>query len=334
MSAKKNCACLQFVLKYHNLRNVMSQILFIKFFRQYSLVLLAFLVTMFAPVASVQAQLKYAGSDTVEPVVSAALVAYVRGHPGYKLQIQSTGTSVGMRDLCAGRTQLAGASRPIKPDEAKICGAAGIQFSEIPVALDALSLVVSTKNTWLKDLTFAELRTVFDSASTGKVTSWKQVRAGFPDAPIRPAGPDIKHGTFGSFSDSMDLKGFIRSDFKDFPQHDKTGRYVADTVGAIGFMPFGDATSMASDIRMIGIDFGAGPVIPSAKEVAAGKYDKLSRTVYLYVNVPMLLKADPGDLEFTKFLVTDMEKFVQFANLIPLRALQYQENAKRVAFTR
>ncbi len=312
----------------------MKSFLLAKLPRHHAPVALAVLITLFAPGVSAQAQLKYSGSDTVEPVVGAALVAYVRGHPGFKLQIQSTGTSVGIRDLCAGRAQLAGASRPIKADEAKICSAAGIQFSEIPVALDALSLVVSTKNTWLKDLTFAELRTVFDPASAGKVTSWKQVRASFPDAPIRPAGPDIKHGTFGSFSDSMDLKGFIRSDFKDFPQHDKTGRYVADNVGALGFMPFGDAASMATDIRMIGIDFGAGPVIPSAKEVAAGRYDKLSRTVYLYVNVPMLLKADPGDVEFTKFLVTDMEKFVQFANLIPLRALQYQENAKRVAFTR
>lgn len=284
--------------------------------------------------ASAQAQFRYSGSDTVEPVVSAALVAYVRGNPGYKLQIQSTGTSVGIRDLCAGRTPLAGASRPIKPEEAKVCSAAGIQFSEIPVALDALSLVVSTKNTWLKDLTYAELRTVFEPASAGKVTSWKQVRASFPDTPIRPAGPDVKHGTFGSFSDSMDLKGFIRTDFKDFTHHEKTGRYVADNVGAIGFMPFGDAVSMGNDVRMIGIDFGAGPVIPSTKEVMAGKYDKLSRTVYLYVNLALLTKADPQDIDFTKFLVRDMEKFVLFANLIPLRALQYQENMKRVSFTR
>ena len=312
----------------------MKPFLVVKFLLHPVPVVLAFLITVFTPGASVQAQMKYSGSDTVEPVVSAALAAYARSRPGYKLQIQSTGTSVGIRDLCAGRAQLAGASRPIKPDEAKICSAAGIQISEIPVALDALSLVVSTKNTWLKDLTFAEVRTVFDPASAGKVTSWKQVRASFPDAPIRPAGPDIKHGTFGSFSDSLDLKGFIRSDFKDFSQHEKTGRYVADNAGAIGFMPFGDAVSMATDIRMIGIDFGAGPVVPGVKEVAAGKYDKLSRTVYLYVNLPMLLKADPGDVDFTKFLVTDMEKFVQFANLIPLQALQYQENIKRLAAPR
>lgn len=109
---------------------------------------------------------------------------------------------------------------------------------------------------------------------------------------------------------------------------------MADTVGAIGFMPFGDAASMASDIRIIAIDFGTGAVTPSPKEVLAGNYDKLSRNVYLYVNLPLLAKADPQDIEFTKFLVRDMDKFVQFANLIPLRALQYQENMQRLSFTR
>ena len=89
---------------------------------------------------------------------------------------------------------------------------------------------------------------------------------------------------------------------------------------------------MASDVRIIGIDFGTGPVVPSAQEVAAGKYDKLSRTVYLYVNVAMLLKTEMNDIEFSKLLFADMEKFVRFANLIALRTLQYQENVKRVPF--
>ncbi len=280
------------------------------------------------------AELRYSGSDTLEPLVSAALVAYARGQPGYKLPIQSTGTSIGFRDLCAGRTSLAGASRPIKPEEVKICTSANIQLTELPAAFDALSLVVSAKNTWLKDLSFAELQMVFDPTSVGKITSWKQVRASFPDVPIRPAGPDIKHGTFASFSDSVGLKGFMRSDYKDFSHHEKTGRYVADNVSAIGFMPYGDAMSMANDLRIIGIDFGAGAVVPSSKEILSGKYDRLSRTIYLYANMASVAKAEPTDQAFFQFLVRDMEKFAQFANLIPLRTLQYQENIKRVSTNR
>jgi phosphate transport system substrate-binding protein len=309
---------------------------FPRFFRQQRQLVRATLIassTLWA-VCGAQAQLRYAGSDTVEPVIEAAQVAYARGHTGYKLQIQSSGTGPGLRELCSGRAALVGASRSIKPDEAQVCVKAGIQYAEIPVALDAVVLVVSTKNTWLKDLTLAELSTVFSPASEGKVTSWKQVRASFPDLPIHPAGVGIKHGTFGFFSDSLGLKGFIRSDFKDFPDHAGTGRYVAGDAGAIGFMPTGDARAVEGQVRVIGVDLGAGVVNPGLDEVVSGKYDKLARIVYIYVNAALLAKASPQDVEFAKLLVSDMEKFVRFANLIPLRALQYQENIKRVSFAR
>ena len=105
-----------------------------------------------------------------------------------------------MKDLCNGVALLAGASRPINSDESKICAKAGIQVTEIPVALDAIVLAVSTKNTWLKDLTLAEITKIFDPASAGKITSWKQIRPTFPDPPLKPAGADIKHGTFQFFT--------------------------------------------------------------------------------------------------------------------------------------
>lgn len=295
---------------------------------------LLFMLMSMGTAGNAWAQFHYSGSDTVEPVINAAVLAFERGHAGYKLPIQSTGTTVGIKELCSGKTAMAGASRPIKLEETRACSAAGVQVSEIPVALDAIALAVSVKNTWLKDLTVAEVQNLFSPASAGKLVSWKQVRPTFPDVPIRPAGPNIKHGTFSSFSESMGLNGFIRSDYKDFTHHEKTARFVADTAGAIGFMPFGDAVSMAADLRMVAIDFGAGPVIPSAAEVLSGKYDKLSRTVYLYVNLTLLAKAEPLDVEFSKFLVKDLEKFVRFANLIPLRSSQYQENLKRVSMSR
>jgi phosphate transport system substrate-binding protein len=284
--------------------------------------------------AGAQAQVRYAGSDTVEPVIEAAQIAYARGHAGYKVQIQALGTSSGLRELCGGRAALVGASRPIKPDEAQTCAQAGVQFAELPIALDAVALVVSTKNTWLKDITLAEVRLLFDPASSGKLTTWKQLRPEFPDVAIRTAGVGIKHGTFSFFSESLGLKGFIRSDFKDFGDHASTGKYVAADPGAVGFMPLGDVRAMDGQVRAVGLNLGAGVVMPGTDEVLAGKYDKLSRTVYLYVNPSLLAKGGPQDIDFAKLLVADMEKFVRFANLIPLRALQYQENVRRVPLSR
>lgn len=281
-------------------------------------------------VALAQKTTLYAGSDTVHPVVDAALSSFARGNPTYKPNATSLGTSVGIKDLCSGLTVIAGASRLIKSDESKVCAAANIQFTEIPVALDALTLVVSTKNTWLKDLTMAEITQAFDPASAGKIVSWKQIRPSFPDTPLRTAGVGIKHGTFESFSKSVGLNGYIRSDYKDFKDHTETAKFVAGDVAALGFMPIGEAKAMESQVRGVSIDFGAGPVNPVAEEVAAGKYDKLSRTVYMYVNTAALAKSSAEDIAFAKIMFKDMDKFVRFANLVPLRALQYQENFKRL----
>lgn len=293
--------------------------------------ILGALIALAAHCAPAFAELRYAGSDTVEPVIEAAQVAFARGHNGYKLQLQSIGTSSGFRELCTGRAALVGASRPIKPEEVQACAQGNVTYTEVPIALDAVTLIVSSKNTWLKELTLAEARAVFDPASLGKVTSWKQVRSSFPDVPIHPAGVGIKHGTFSFFSDSLGLKGFIRSDYKDMNDHTSTGRYVAADAGAIGFISFGDSKDLEGQVRVIGLDFGAGTVYPGVDEVMAGKYDKLSRTVYLYLNPSLLAKGTSLDIDFVKTLMSDMEKFVRFANLIPLRGLQYQENAKRLS---
>ena len=280
------------------------------------------------------AELRYAGSDTLEPVIESAQIAFARGHAGYKAQIQATGTSSGLRELCTGRAALVGASRTIKPDEIKDCTAANIQYVEVPMALDAVALVVSTKNTWLKDLTFAEVASLYAPASSGKLMSWKQVRPGFPDTPLRTSGVGIKHGTFSFFLENLGLKNFIRSDFKDFAQHSETGRYVAADAANIGFMSLSAAKVLDGQVRILGIDFGSGVVVPSTETVLAGKYDKLARTVYLYINQPMVAKSGPQDAEFAKLLVTDTEKMVNFAGLIPLRTLQYQENARRVSIAK
>ena len=143
--------------------------------------------------------------------------------------------------------------------------------------------------------------------------------------PIKPAGVGVKHGTFGFFSESVGLKGFIRSDFKDFNDHASTGRYVAADAGAIGFMPIGDGRSMEGQVRAIGLDLGAGAVTPGSDEVLAGKYDKLSRTVYLYINSNMLAKGSAQDVEFAKLLVRDLEKF---------RAVCQSDTAARLAVPR
>lgn len=291
--------------------------------------ILATLATVFTTY-SAHAELKYSGSDTLEPVIVAAQFSFLRVQPNFKMTISGAGSSVGLRNLCSGKAALVGSSRAIATNEAALCASAGVTPTELPVAYDPVAVVASSKNTWLKDLTLAELSTVFSPASAGKITSWKQVRATFPDVPIHAAGVGIKHATFDFFSKSLGLNGFIRSDYKDFKDHASTAKYVTTDLGAIGFVSAAEAWTLEGQVQIVGIDFGKGIVRPSAEDIASSKYDKLTRTVYLYVNAPMLAKSDAQDIAFTKYLLKDMEQLVNFVKLTPLRALQYQENSRRL----
>ena len=142
------------------------------------------LILAIAPVAALaQTMSLYSGSDTVQPVAEAALVSFVRGHANYKPQMRDTGTSPGLKDLCNGSTLLAGPSRLTSSEESKICAKAGIPAIEI-----------------------------FDPASAGKITSWKQIRPTFPNTSLKPSGAYIKSETFQFFSQSIGLQGFVRSD--------------------------------------------------------------------------------------------------------------------------
>lgn len=317
-----------------HLKNSITPAIILKNSFSRSLAVALFLIMSGSLATHAQAELRYAGSDTVEPLIDAARVAHARRHPGYSVQIQSTGTSAGLRELCSGRAALVGASRPIKSGEMTDCASANIQYTEIPVALDAVVLVVSTKNDWLKALTLAEVTTLYAPTSADKLMSWKQLRTGFPDVPLRTSGVGIKHGTFGFFLQSIGLNNYLRSDFKDFSHHSETGRYVATAPGHIGFMSLAEALAMEGKVRVLGIDFGTGVVMPSPDTVLANQYGALSRIVYLYINQPMVIKAGGQDIAFATTLISDTEKLVKAAGLIALQPLQYQENTRRVSFNK
>ena len=293
-----------------------------------------FLLAFCCLAAPLHAQLRYAGSDTVEPVVDAARTAFSRSHPNFKLTISSVGTSSGLRELCTNRAFFVGASRAIKPDETKECERAGVTPIEVPVGLDAVVLVVSSKNTFVKDLSIDDVKSIYGPQATGKLTSWKALLATFPEQRLNAVGVGIKHGTFDFFHAAIGNGKFVRSDYRDTIQHDETAKIVAADPGAIGYVPLSVAKDFASQLRIVPINFGEGPVEPSEQSIRSGKYGTLSRTTYFYVNLPALIKAGGESHEFIKDLMTNLAKYVTFANMTTLSPQQYQESAKRVGLTR
>jgi phosphate transport system substrate-binding protein len=276
------------------------------------------------------ADLRYAGSDTVEPVVDAARIAFLRGSPAFKLTLSSAGTGSGMRELCTARAFLVGASRPISADERQECAKAGVAPVEIPVGADAVVLVVSNKNSFVKELLLSEVKRIFAPASTGVVTSWKNVRDTFPDLRLRAVGVGIKHGTFEFFHTAIGNGKFVRSDYKDTVHHEETAKFVASDPGAVGYVPYSVAKDFASQLRMVSIDFGKGAVEPSVQAIADGSYSALSRMTYLYLNVPSLARSGSDAEAFVNELVGNLGKYVSFANMVPLSSLQYQESVRRL----
>lgn len=282
---------------------------------------------------SAHAQLRYAGSDTVEPLVEAAKVAYQRAHPAFKLASTGMGTSSGMRELCTGRASLVGASRPIKPEETRECGVAGITATEMPVAVDAMVLITSSKQPGPGVLTMVELKRIFAPASAGSLVNWRQLRDDMPDLPMTAVGVDIKHGSFEFFHAAIGNGKFVRADLKATVSHEETAKFVETRPGAIGYVPLSVAIDHGDKVRTVPISFGRGAVVPDTAAVRSGSYAPLTRTVYLYLNMPALAKSE-SDVEFVRFMVNGLDKFSSFAGLIPLSSDQYQESIKRASLKR
>lgn len=156
-----------------------------------------------APAALAQAKaapapLRIGGSSTVFPIVQRAisLLPPAGGNGAPRFVLEENGTAAGFRDFCAGRLVIANASRPINAAELEACRRRGVTFSELPLAFDAISVVVPRGNTWLKSLSLPQLRTLWSRAAQGRVSRWNQVDPAWPNRPIRLCGPGKDSGTF------------------------------------------------------------------------------------------------------------------------------------------
>jgi phosphate transport system substrate-binding protein len=276
------------------------------------------------------AQLRYSGSDTLEPVVDAARVAFARAHPNFKLTISSLGSSSGIRELCTQKAVFVGSSRAIKPEETKECTQAGVIPIELVAGLDAVVLVVSSKNTFLKELSMDQLKALYSPQAAGKLLSWKALLGAYPDTPLRTVGVGIKHGTFEFFHGAIGNGKFVRSDFKDTQHHEETAKLVGQDAGAIGYLPLAVAKDFAAQVRIVKINFGEGPIEPTEQTIASGSYGALARSVYFYVNPTELAKASPDSRDFVKDLTSKLPTYTSFANMVPLSAQQYEANTKKL----
>jgi len=231
------------------------------------------------------------GSSTVEPISAACAEEFGKANPNTRPPtVGMSGTGGGFKKFYAGEVDITGASRPISPEEDAECKKNGIDYIELPVAYDALAVVVNPKNTWVNHLTVAELKKIWEPAAEGKITSWAQVRAGFPDKPLKLYGAGTDSGTFDYFTKAVTgEEKASRGDYTPSEDDNLLVQGVAGDEGALGYFGLAYYDQNKDRLKIVPIDDenpdnGAGPILPGADTVHNGTYQPLARPLFIYVN--------------------------------------------------
>ena len=225
------------------------------------------------------------GSSTVQPLTAAAGELFSEENGDVNVSVATSGTGGGFEKFCAGETDLSNASRPIKDEEKAVCDEKGIEYTELRVATDALTVVVSKENDFVKCLTTDELKKMWEPAAEDKVTTWKQVNSEFPDEKIELYGPGTDSGTFDYFTDEINgEEGASRSDYNASEDDNVLVKGVGGSPNALGYFGYTYYEENADSLKIVEVDSGDGCVAPSAKTAQEGTYSPLSRPLFVYVN--------------------------------------------------
>ncbi len=268
------------------------------------------------------------GSSTVFPITEAVAEEFQKTNKDVRVTVGISGTGGGFKKFGAGEIDICDASRKIKSEEVANLKKNGIEYLEIAVAYDGITLVVNPKNSFVDKLTLEELKKIWKPESD--VKTWKQVRAGFPDAPIKLFGPGTDSGTFDYFTEEVNGKAKMsRSDYTKSEDDNVLVTGVSGDQNSLGYFGFAYYKENQKKLRAVPIDNGKGAVTPSIDTIRNGKYAPLSREVYIYVTRKALKK--PEVRAFVEYYLSNAEALVSQVGFIPLKTAEYKKGQTSVA---
>lgn len=272
------------------------------------------------------------GSSTVFPISEAMAEEFQIANPGVRITVGASGTGGGFEKFCNGESQVSNASRGVSEEELAACAEAGIEMIEVPVATDALTVVVNNDNDWAACMTIDQLNTIWSPDSEGTVANWNQVDPSFPDATLVLYGPGTDSGTFDYFTDVVNgEEGASRGDYTASEDDNVLVQGVEGDTNAMGY--FGYAYYFENQDRMqsVEIDDGSGNcVAPTQETVLAGEYTPFSRPLFIYVNAAAYAE-DPTVQAFIDFYLDPAnEQFVADTGYVPLSSEKYEESLAAV----
>ncbi len=270
------------------------------------------------------ASIRIGGSSTVFPILEQAIQSFRAAGHTTKINLQETGSTDGFRKFCNGQLEIANASRPINSKELKACAANKVNFIELPIAFDAISVVVNPANTWARQISTKELARLWGRPAEARIKRWSDVNRDWPDRPIKLCGPGKDSGTYDYFNKAINSDADnSRRDYTASENDNVLVRCVAQNANAIAYFGFSYYQANQAKLRSLAIVTPAGGVAPSLANVQAGRYLPLSRPLFVYVN-DAALASSPDLQKFTTYTVRNGLRFVRAAGDIPLPDSTYR----------
>jgi phosphate transport system substrate-binding protein len=260
-------------------------------------------------------EIKADGSSTVFPINQAVAEEFGKDAPNVKISVGESGTGGGFKKFCNNETDISDASRPIKDEEKTACAGKSIEYVELKVALDGLSIVVNPASTFVTCLTTAELKKIWEPGS--KIKNWKDVRAGFPDKELTLYGPGTDSGTFDYFTEEINGKqDASRADYTSSEDDNTLVTGVAGDEGGLGYFGFGYYDQNKTKLKVLGVDPGTGCVTPSPDTINTGTYKPLSRPLFIYVKKTSI--ARPEVKAYVDFFLDNVASLVPSVGFVAL----------------
>jgi phosphate transport system substrate-binding protein len=287
----------------------------------------AFLLALVPGLKAGQDIIKIDGSSTVFPITEAVSEEFMKTE-GTQITVGISGTGGGFKKFCRGETDISNASRPILRKEMDACLEAGIQYIELPIAFDALTVVINPKNTWAKTMTVAELKKIWEPAAQGTLKTWKQVNAAWPDKPLKLYGPGADSGTFDYFTEAIVGKAkSSRGDFTASEDDNVLVQGVSNDEGGLGYFGLAYYVENTEVVQAVAVNGGKGAVLPSVDTVKNGTYAPLSRPIFIYISKRAARR--PEVKRYVEFYLAHATKLVGEVKYVPLPETEYGAVSER-----
>ncbi|WII36169.1 PstS family phosphate ABC transporter substrate-binding protein [Paenibacillus thiaminolyticus] len=269
------------------------------------------------------------GSSTVYPMTEAIAEEFGKEHSAVRVSVGTSGTGGGFKRFAAGETAISNASRPIKDKEAEDAKANGIEYLELTVAYDGLSIVVNKDNAWVDKITLDELKKIYEPNS--KVKTWADVREGWPNEEIKIYSPGADHGTFDYFTEEINGKAQESRNDGQITFSADTNAIVQGVAGdknAIGYFGYSFFEENQDKLKLVPVDNGTATVTPTLDTIKDGSYSPLSRPLLIYVSKKQMEK--PEVKAYVEYYLTTAGSIAEEVGYVPLPQEKYDEQLNQL----